>query len=169
VIDRSARDRLAEGLRQFAAGRSWSEDFEQRCVMPAMRSPDPGAHEVAWAAWGLYDDFSDTRLTGRFRLSRESRRAIARWIMFLRSDTAYEWPTYPRWHALALLPMDILTLGATARARRRKWRKAGEFHVWPYRTWSDYRTAIRTPVYLQPRPASGNTATKRIFPTFGAN
>jgi len=27
MIDRLARDRLAEGLRHFAAGRSWSEDF----------------------------------------------------------------------------------------------------------------------------------------------
>lgn len=157
TIDRPTRDRLAEGLRQFAAGRSWSEDFEQRCVMPAMRSLDPGAHEIAWAAWGLYDDFSDTRLTGRFRLSRESRRTIARWIMFLRSDTPYEWPTYPRWHALALLPVDILTLGTTARVRRRKWRQAGEFHVWPYRTWTDYRAAMRTPVYLRPHTASGKT------------
>lgn len=97
---------------------------------------------------GLYDDFSDTRLTGRFRLSRESRRTIARWVMFLRSETVYEWPTYPRWRALAFLPIDVLTLGATARIRHRRWRQVGEFYVWPYRHWSDYRAAIRRPVYL---------------------
>jgi hypothetical protein len=98
MIDRPARDRLAGGLRHFAAGRSWSEDFEQQCVLPVMQSPDPGVRELAWATWGLYDDFSDTRLVGRYRLSRENRRAIARSIMFLRSDMAYEWPTYPRLH-----------------------------------------------------------------------
>jgi hypothetical protein len=53
MIDRPARDRLAEGLRHFAAGRSWSEDFEQHCVLPGMKSPDPGVRELAWAAWGL--------------------------------------------------------------------------------------------------------------------
>lgn len=53
MIDRLARDRLAEGLRHLAAGRSWSEDFEQNCVLPGMKSPDPGVRELAWAAWGL--------------------------------------------------------------------------------------------------------------------
>jgi len=153
MIDRLTRDCLAEGLRQFAAGRSWSEDFEQRCVLPSMKSQDPAAREIAWAAWCLYDDISDTRLIGRYRLSRENRRAIARWIMFLRSEMAYEWPTYPRWRALVLLPLDLLTLGTTARIRHRKWRRTGEFSVWPYRRWSDYRAAIRRPVYLQPRAA----------------
>ena len=75
MIDRPAHDRLAEGLRS-AAARSWSEDFEQQCVLPGMKSPDSGVRELAWAAWGLYDDFSDTRLVGRYRLSRENRRSI---------------------------------------------------------------------------------------------
>jgi hypothetical protein len=44
MTDRLARDRLAEGLRQFAAGRSWSEDFERHCVLSGMKSPDPGGH-----------------------------------------------------------------------------------------------------------------------------
>jgi len=153
MIDRPTRDRLAEGLRQFAAGRSWSEDFEQHCVLPGMKSHDPAAREIAWAAWSLYDDFSDTRLVGRYRLSRESRRAIARWIMFLRSEMTYEWRSYPRWRALTLLPLDLLTLGTTARIRNRKWRQTGELFVWPYRRWSDYREALRRPVYLQPRSA----------------
>jgi len=153
MIDRPARDRLAEGLRQFAVGRSWSEDFEQRCVLPGMKSQDAGVREIAWAAWGLYDDISNTRLVGRYRLTRENRRSIARWVMFLRSAKEYEWPTFPRWRALAWSPVDLLTLGTTARIRHRKWRRTGEYSVWPYRRWSDYRAALREPVYLQPRQA----------------
>ena len=90
VIDRLARYRLAEGLRQFAAGRWGSEDFEERWVRPAMRSTDAGVREVAWAAWQLYDDFSDVRLVGIYRLSREGRRMIARWVLLLRSGAVYE-------------------------------------------------------------------------------
>jgi hypothetical protein len=153
MIDRPARDRLAEGLRQFAAGRSWSEEFERRCVLSGMKSPDSGVREIAWATWSLYDDISDTRLVGCYRLSRENRRSIARWVMFLRSGTAYEWPTFSRWRALAWWPLDLLTLGTTARLRHRRWRQTGEYFVWPYRRWSDFRAALRQPVYFRRRQA----------------
>ncbi len=119
---------------------------------PAAASVDPGVRAVFWqGAWLLYSDFTTTRYRGSHRLPRDTRRHIARWLMFLRSSLPYEWPL-ASWRAnLVWLPAHLLTLGLSARLRARKWRQSGDYCVWPFRRWSDYRAALRQPVYLRGR------------------
>ena len=151
VIDRSARRRLAEGLRRLAAGRITNVDFENRYAR-TQRSQDRSIGEIFGAAWHLYSDLETYRLIGRHRLDRKTRRDVARCIVFLHSNRPYEWPITRLWVNLACLPVHILTLGLSARIQNRRWRNSGDFEVWPFHRSSDYRSAIRTPVYLNRRP-----------------
>jgi len=150
MIDRQARSQLVEGLRHLGNGRITSGEFEGRYGQAAIRCVDPGVRAVFWrGAWMLYSDFAETRFAGPRRLPRETRRHIARWIMFLKADRPYEWPLPNWWTSLAWLPVHLGTLGFSARFRARRWRASGEFAVWPFLKWSDYRAALRTPVYLR--------------------
>lgn len=149
VIDLSSRRHLAEGLRHLAAGRITNQDFERRYARSAMRSKDPGVRHIYETAWHLYSDFETYRLIGDHRLDRKTRREVARCILFLRSMRPYEWPAPSRWNELAWLPVHLVTLGLSSRLQRNRWCKSGEFSVWPFRRWTDYRAALRVPVYLR--------------------
>jgi len=152
VIDQSARQRLAEGIRHLASGRITNDEFEERYGRPAAACADPGVRAVFWqGAWLLYSDFTTTRYSGNQRLPRDARRHIARWVMFLRSSLPYEWPLASWWENLAWLPAHVVTLGFSARLRARSWRRGGDYSVWPFRRSSDYRAALRHPVYLRGR------------------
>lgn len=83
----SERRRVAEALRHFAAGRTTNREFERALeTTPSSGFYDPVLDSVEHFAWLMYDDFETHRLDGKRKLSREARRAIARWIFFLRSD-----------------------------------------------------------------------------------
>lgn len=148
MINRKDRDHLAEGLRHLANGRITNDEFEDEYGASAT-SPDDGVRAVFWqGAWMLYSDFQPMRFTGRRRLPRETRRHIARWIMFLNTTRPYEWPLLRWWTNLAWLPVHVATLGFSARFQARRWRASGEFAVWPFRRWADCRADLRTPRYL---------------------
>jgi hypothetical protein len=146
-VDRLARQRLSDGLRQLASGRIDSDEFQDNYVGEAVAAGDPGVRAVfLQGAWHLYGDYLRAeRFSGLRRLPREQRRLIARWILFLDSNLAYEWPLEPIYVGLLLLPANLLTLGAIGRWRLRRWKKFGEFSVWPFIRWKDYRAALRCP------------------------
>jgi hypothetical protein len=149
VIDRAARQQLAEGLRHLVAGQITNDEFEDRFGRPVLRSKDAVVREIFWSgAWMLYSDLEQYRLRGSRALPRSTRREIARWILFLRSDLPYSWPLRSGTSAFAWVPIHLLTLGASAAIRRRRWRRSGESMVWPFRSWGDYRAALRTCGYL---------------------
>lgn len=88
MVDRSARNILAELIHQFAAGRVENFDFENRVP----ESEDFAIREIGWCGcWPLYDDFRTHRMVGKWRIPDESRPEIAKWILFLHSDYEYEW------------------------------------------------------------------------------
>lgn len=145
-VDRAARNQLSQGIRWLAAGTIDTGDFEDRFGHSAARARDPGVRAIFWqGAWVLYSDFERTPLRGMRRLSRDTRRAIARWIIFLDSDLPYEWPLNTWWHRLLHLPLNLLTLGSAGRWRFRRWSRSGEVAVWPFLRWSDYRACLRRP------------------------
>lgn len=83
MIDRSARNRLAEGIRHLAAGAISNIKFEERSLSS---SNDPAVHAVfIGGPWFLYHDLVRYRLRGAHRLSPAVRREAARWILFLKS------------------------------------------------------------------------------------
>lgn len=115
MIDREGRDRLALALRRLASGRITNVEFDDlmidfiaagaqngRCgcgydtrglpshVCPECgRSTDLALSELAHFGWCLYDDFRTYRLRGPDALSPETRRMVARAVVFLKSDTEY--------------------------------------------------------------------------------
>lgn len=95
MIDRPARQSLAQLVRQFGAGSISTDEFACDARTIADGSDDVGVQAVYCAADSLHDDFSpfwSDRFRGRDRLAPEIRRRIAIATLFLQSDVEYEWP-----------------------------------------------------------------------------
>jgi len=156
MIDRDARNRLAEGIRHLVAGITTNDEFEDRSLS---RSKDLAIHAVfAGGPWFLYHDVMRHRLRGQYRVSPSVRREAARWVLFLKTDLPYEWPVAHRgfFSSLLWLAMSIATLGFFARAARRQIKNHGDITVWPFIRRADYEASLRAPPYLakpsNPRP-----------------
>lgn len=121
MVDRAARNRLAELLRRFAAGRlTWCDLAIHTIDMPSM--PDPAVSVVIGEALHRYwcgceiEDFANDLATfreqcphQRQQLNRSQRREVARWVVFLHSDLEFEWQLGRLEHAVAWYA--VLTLG----------------------------------------------------------
>jgi hypothetical protein len=153
MVDRVRRDRFAELLRHFGAGRLTNDEFVdlQRQILDDPAWPDEALRAMAVRAWSLYDDTQTHRLRGRRALTREGRREFARWIIFLHSDLEYEWPRSDIPSTWALLA-NMLTLGWSWRNRRReevrRLRSIGELDVWPFMRQADFKRALENPRLL---------------------
>lgn len=142
MIDRAARTALAASIRRLAAGLVTNEQFEKQLPRQAWTSRDAGVQAIRWAAWMLYDDLHEHRLDGAHALGRVGRRHVARWILFLKSDTEYHWPELPFWLALLLLPANLVTFNLIGRALSR-WRdRQGDAEVWPFMRRSELARAV---------------------------
>jgi len=101
MIDREARDVLAENLRHLVSGRITNEEFEDKTSWNEdyrlLKSGDPAIGGIFWSfAWCLYSDTWCYRLRGRDALTAEVLRVAAHCIVFLHSDFEYEWPRTPK-------------------------------------------------------------------------
>lgn len=147
MIHRSSRDSLALALRRYAARRIANDDLD--AVEVDWR--DRGAVAVKEAAWCLYDDNYQHKAEGRNAIDRETRREIARWVVFLHSDQASLWPEYKR-AGLVDGPMNILTFGWWERHKNQRWlqyQAAGDIAVWPFGRRAAADDAIRRPKHLR--------------------
>jgi len=149
MIDRPARRILAENLRHLAAGLLTNDSYEDRIPR---RSLDPAIMEIhLCGAWYLYDDLHEHKLIGRYRLSRAGMSEIARWILFLKSDHAYEWPMQRNGFLVSLLfglvfsLGNLLSLGLLGLLFRHRERPSGDEEVWPFRRKSDFELALASP------------------------
>jgi hypothetical protein len=148
MIDRDARNRLAEGIRHLAAGVVTNDEFENRVLS---RSSDPAIEAVFLGGpWFLYHDLMRYRLRGAYRLSPAVRREAARWIIFLKSDLPYEWPIQRRniLQSLAWIALCLLPLGYCARVAERQFARHGDISVWPFIRHSDFEASLGMPTYL---------------------
>jgi hypothetical protein len=146
MIDRPARRQLAEAIRALVSGQISNDEFEDRV---SVTSQDPAVHEVFESgAWGLYSDTHEYHLKGRYKLARADKSHVARWVLFLQTDLPYEWPRLRGWQQLAYLLGSLATLGIAARVYRSRWRRRGDFEVWPFIRTADLRAARRNPAYL---------------------
>ena len=146
MIHRESRDRLAQALRQYVSGRLTNDDLES--VEIDWR--DRGAIAVSQMAWGLYDDMSQHRATGKHYIERKHRSEIARWIAFLYSDDEYLWPEYS-FIQIVNWPMNLITLGWWEKMKRRRWEQyleAGDFSVWPFCSKQELARVRRNPKLL---------------------
>jgi hypothetical protein len=129
MIDKPARKKLSELLRHLVSGQITNDQFEDN-------SPFSSNDRAIWAirhqAWGLYSDFGEYKLKGKKALSPKNKHAIATWLLFLKSNFEYEWPTHPGqtwWGAL----LSFLSLGLIPRIFwNKKWIFSGNFKIWPF-------------------------------------
>ena len=148
MIDRDARNRLAESIRHLAAGTITNVEFEERVLSS---SSDPAVRAVfVGGPWFLYHDLMRYRLRGKHPLSPAVRREAARWVLFLKSDLPYEWPVERRGivGSLVWVILNLFTVGFFARSSQRRFAQSGDIAVWPFVRPSDYEVALARPPYL---------------------
>ena len=141
MIDRNARNHLAERLRHLVTGVITNYRFERL----ARRSQDP----VIWdleerLAWPVYDDIHEHRLTGPHSLTHGQRRDFARAILFLKTDLEYEW-THK--HGVRAFINSTFRLRPLRQIPPIKL-QCGDVRVWPFYRKADYANALKKRVYL---------------------
>lgn len=143
MIDRAARNNLAESLRHFVSGQITNDEFMER----GSNSKDPAVNAVSHMTWQFYDDLKEHYLKGEYRIPDEHRKDIARWILFLYSDQKYEWPKY-RFIQIYNWPMNLLTLGWWERRKEDNFKKfmaSGEYEYWPFMSEVEYKKSLNNP------------------------
>jgi hypothetical protein len=145
LVDRAGRDALAELIHHFVAGRITNDQLQDNVP----ESSDCSIWEIFWnALWGLYDDFHEHRMTGRYYIPNDSRSDLARCILFLKSDLEYEWTPYPPEPKALSMLVSLVTFGLANRIMARHWRRQGDHTLWPFKRAEDYRVALEHPPYL---------------------
>lgn len=150
LSDRNRRNKLAVLLRHLCSGRITNDHFT-RIADELFNRRDRGGLEdrvllaIRDKAWFLYGDLSEHKLHGPNTLTKNTRREVARWIMFLYTDLEYVWPEID---IAPNLFEWIVTLGISHRRRKRAFIEAGDENVWPFIRQSDYDEALRMPTLL---------------------
>ncbi len=137
---------------------------------------DPALREIASEIWLLYDDNFTHRMTGTHRLTGESRRGVARAVLFLHSDCEYGWPETV-WDGsvflitaflivlqFALLPETSMAVRGSIgtvllglwvwyerkyyQKRQQQQEKAGDVDAWPFLRRAELDEAVRSPRLL---------------------
>lgn len=140
MIDRTARESLAEKLRQLASGAITNFAFEEY----RHSRTDPAVHEIAEClAWPHYDDFSEHRLDGDHALTDGRRKDFARAVLFLKSDLDYCWPKRSGLVGWGGYFRRMFTFGLVKPKTI-----GGDVRFWPFWSEEDYRKALKRPNYL---------------------
>lgn len=150
MVDRDARNQMVLLLRRLVAGRITNDEFEDQ--QPRSLTDPAVAAIYHRGASGLYSDLHEHRLTGRHRLPRETRREVARFILFLKSDLEYEWVFPSLGRDLLWWAAGLLTLGLAHRLYWRRLGRQGELRAWPFLHQGDLERAAQSPCYLAGRP-----------------
>jgi hypothetical protein len=153
MVDRIARDKFAELLRHFAAGRLTNDEYEDAAfqILEAADAKDRLPGVMFSRVWHLYDDLRVHRLRDEHALADEGRRAVARWVVFLHSDLEYEWPVRS-FISLSSCLLRLCTLGLAGviltPINERRLRRTGSWDLWPFFREADYESARARPRLL---------------------
>ncbi len=152
MIDRIARDKLAERLRHLATGLITNYQFEDQ----AKRSSDRVIHDIEFRlAWPAYDDMHEHKLKGQHAISLGHRLDFARAILFLKSDLPYEWKRFSGFRAFLNSTFRLIPFTRKAPLDISQ----GDLRVWPFFRYSDYRDALARQPYLNsPQEAQQDAA-----------
>jgi len=158
VVDREARNKLAEAIRALASGLITNDEFEDKRL--PCSNEDPAISAVfSKGAWFLYSDLEEYRLSGIHRLDENTKSVVARWVLFLKTDLPYQWPVSSLKQGLFRFIANFFTLGAANKSYASKYRACGDIEVWPFLRRADYELALQNPVYLNKKESRGQ---KRI-------
>jgi hypothetical protein len=97
VVDRNLRQQLSQDLRRLVTGRMTNDEFDDAYYDQFYNSKDRAVVEIAEFGYGLYssDLLRPYRLKGRYAVKKDTRRTVARCVLFLRMEREYEWPQWP--------------------------------------------------------------------------
>jgi len=148
MIDRKARDILAENYRHLITGQITNDEFEDRLKF----SKDIAIDEIYYrGAWPLYDDLHEHKLTGEWAITEEGKPIAARFILFLKTDLEYEWARRTGAKAFLWVLLGVFTLGIVTIIRKitAATGEKGDKDVWPFYRRADYDAALEEPPYLR--------------------
>jgi len=148
MIDRKARDILAENYRHLITGQITNDEFEDRLKF----SKDIAIDEIYYrGAWPLYDDLHEHKLTGEWAITEEGKPIAARFILFLKTDLEYEWARRTGAKAFLWVLLGVVTLGIVTIIRKitAATGEKGDKDVWPFYRRADYDAALEEPPYLR--------------------
>lgn len=151
MIDRTSRDRLAENIRHLVAG--VMSNFEYEAALAGIGRKDKVIWKVMDEIWLLYDDRKEHRLQTD-NLAAADYRTIARFLLFLKSDQEYRWPS-PSVKDQLMQWLSGIFSGQTAHPEYDDSAVAGDPDYWPFFSEADFERAKETPVYLSGKGASG--------------
>jgi len=142
MIDRRARTRLAERLRQLASGTITNFEFDERQTA----TKDRAVREIEWLlAWPTYDDTYEHRLEGPHALTLGMRYDFARTVLFLKTDLPYRWE---RPSAVSRVWRHLKRMLRDREIKTSAIVDEGDRRVWPFWSQADYRAALKSPAYL---------------------
>lgn len=139
-VQTETRQAYAELVRHFYSGRMTNDQYEA-AFDRLDESADDAIDQIYCKLWTTYCDFKTHKMGRCQGMTREARRMLARWILFLKSDRPYEYPI----HGCHPLLLTILTLGLYRKPAPETF---GDSDYWPYFRESDFREDQRKPVYL---------------------
>jgi hypothetical protein len=141
MIDKAARNRLAELIRSLASGIISNDEFEE--AIP--ESEDKAISEVFFhGAWCLYSDMKECKLKGADSLSDDARSVVARWVLFLKTDIEYKWPSASFKEAF----LKSISLGLFGQNTLDKWEEFGDINHWPFINAKEFNDAKSSKAYL---------------------
>ncbi len=143
MIDTKSRKKAAEVARRFVAGQV--SNFELENEFPS--SKDPAMWAIEDTLWCFYDDFEEHCLKGKRGVPEEARSVMLRWVMFLYSNSEYEWPkiSYP-----GVRPIECGLFGKifNRHKKQHEFLTSGEVEYWPFISNESYHNAKQNPVLL---------------------
>ena len=143
MIDREARDKTAEVLRQFISGQLTNFEFENK--MPS--SKDAVIWAIEDSMWCFYDDFQKHKMKGDWALPKETKNIMSRWVMFLHTNEEYKWPGV-RYAGVRPLKHGWLSRLFGKPQKELNFMLTGSYSVWPFINVESYQDALQNPKLL---------------------
>ena len=137
MIDRISRDKLALALRRYVSGKITNDELDDLEIS----YQDITVKELHLDSWYLYDDRTEHKATGKYRVNNEDKKKIAKFILFLQSNQEFLWmETSPK-----TVLLNIATFGYYFKNNRKK----GDFDAYPFHNHKDFEKELLHPRFLQ--------------------
>jgi hypothetical protein len=91
MVDREARRKYAELVRQFISGRMTEDEYMRNFFSLRVNKKDPALLEIFDAVDNLCEDAYPVKLTQQWLLNKNEKRRVAQAVLFLQSDVEYQW------------------------------------------------------------------------------
>jgi hypothetical protein len=146
MIDRKARNRLAEEIRHFVE--CFTDNFEFDDAIFELETEDHGVNAIYGQMWLTYDDLKRHKLEGEWALNESGLTVVKRAIVFLKSDFEYRWPKWPFYYKAFRPFIWLFSLGKATKRLDERFNGYGNLEVWPFFSSEEYESALQQPRYM---------------------